>query len=263
MALERKLRKKLNEAILEVEAIDPYDEDPKIFERKIIIAREILDRNGVLAESDYRARLRTIEEIARQAFEQKKIENKEQGCAQPAEQNKNQIQTYSGFLRRMRIKVSSYTEGYSLKRFPEQGKDNSFRWKFNPKGRLENLDFTTKFGSKPIVSTSCSGSPNEDFAQITTYPIPREALFFTSGIQNKLKKNIYGTLIEFGYDYIKDFLNDIKSKRIKQYPVFNGEIALAEIINNNSAMEMIKTTAGIIHYIDEKSPGEYVIRYEQ
>ncbi|VVB78276.1 Uncharacterised protein [uncultured archaeon] len=258
MSLPKKLRIEINDAVRIIEELDPYCEDPKSFDEKMKNTIAILDRHGVIAESDYRTRLREAGERARQDFIEKQKEDEEWN--KPVENKpKNQVKIYSGLLRETRIKASINGESYSLKRFPRDKIDLAFRWRFNLNGRLENLDVTTKFGSEPIVSIK---NLENRSSEIEYYPLPEKAMPFISSFKNNPKPVVYEMLIRFGYNNTNDLWKDLNSGKIPNSPFSDGETALAEIVDNHNAMQMIKSTAIIFPYLDITSSGKWVISYK-
>lgn len=251
----------INGPILELESLDLYCEDPKSFEEKMRRAIGILDSNNIDPKSNYRRRLKTVEERAKIAFEEKQREDEEWNI--PVEKKQSPTLIYRGLLEKYLIRVCVYPEGYYVKKFPDKNKDVSFRWKFNSKGRLENLDLTTRSGSDPIVSLKGAvETPDWTSSQIDTYPIPEKALPFVSRFQNNPQHIVYGILIRFGHKSISNLLKDLSSRRIRDSYIADPEINLAKIVENRHAMKMMRATASIFPYTDLDNSGKCVLRYE-
>jgi hypothetical protein len=265
MGLPKKLRLELNDAVREIEELDPYCEDPKNFNERMRRTIAVLYSKAkkyeieISPESDYRKRLRVVEERARQAFEEKKRDDEEWNKP-PQEKKKNQIQIYSGLLKKIKIKACIDMEKYSLKRFPDKNKDVSFRWRFNANGRLENLDLTTRFGSERIVSIK--DVKTNRTADIEYYPFPEKALPFVTGFKNNPKPIFYEILIRLGYYNINDLLNNLNSGIVENSTFSDGETLLVKIINNGHAMQMIKETASVFPYVDVTSSGKWIMSYK-
>ena len=260
MTIPKKIRLEINEAVRDIEQLDPYCEDPQSFEEKMRKAIGVLDKRGVIPESDYRKRLKLVENLAKTSFEERKREDEEWN--RPIEQKKqSHVQIYSGLLRKVRIKVCIDVDKYSLKRFPDKNKDVSFRWRFNANGRLENLDLTTRFGSERIVSINNMKIMN-GASEIEYYPIPDIASPFMAYFKDNPKPLIYQTLIRLGYFNTNDLFNDLSLGKIKPHPISDGETPLIDIVNNRNAMQMINATASIFPEVEVKSNGEYVLKYK-
>ena len=245
MALPKKIRLELNEAVLEVESVDLDCFDSEILKAKIRKAIEFLDSKGVGAESEYRKRLDRV--------------NQEAGGTEV--KKKNTLKIYSGQLEDLPIKVCVDMDSYSLKKHLSNTRNDfvSFRWKFGFGGRLENLDLTTRFGSEPILLVENNSLETQ---RLRSYKLPKKAEQFTADIKINPKNMFYQNLIRRGYSHMQEILKNIELGKFKGSHFSHAEISLGEIISNSNAMEMINRTVGIVPYVNLDSSEKLVISYK-
>jgi len=256
MATPRELKRIINPLIGKLEMLDPYCEDPVKFQAEIDKINGILESKEVSQDSSYRTRLKVIQGRAIEAVKQREEDD------QPApEIKKDPLKIYAGLLKGIKIKILAYQDRFFLKRFNENNTDNSYRWKFNPLGRVESLDLTTRFGSYPIVSIRGNQSLDWNFSEIDCYPIPNKSFRHLKHLKDCPKDRIYEFLLRLGHDSMNTFLMSLRTGAVYDRPGPDPEIALSEVINNPDAMKMIRESASIFPTLEMKGLEKYAVRY--
>ncbi len=268
MVLPRRLRRELNEVVLNVVELDLTKETPESLKekkRKAIVAlylRAKEYRMEINPESDYIERLNIFEECAKQFFEQ--------GQVKPIAKTHIKIdpdkrRVYRGFVDPLTFRVTIDPDEYWLQSFPGKKQPRtSLRWVFNPRGRLKSLDCKVSENRMKLISVMSQDKASYEWreSEINAYHIPQDVLKLKLIFRNAQVCTIYQTMIQWGHINSNNLLENLSSERIEYIPCNPEETPLAEIVNDNPAIQMIRATASIFPYVKVDRNRRYFLRYE-
>jgi len=262
MALQRKLRRELNDAVLEVVELDLSKETTKSIEEKIHRVVCTLDRNGVSGESNYRTKIASFRKIAKEYFENGKVKVISES---PFKIDPDKRRVYNGFIEPFTFKVTIDPHEYFLERFPArtQPKTN-LRWGFNHIGRLKGLDYKISRNCGKLVSVTQTYRTSDEWqeSEMWVFPIPQEVLKLKPIFRNAEIYAVYQTMIEWGHISCRNLLEQVNLGKIEYLPCKREEIPLVEITNDNNGLEMISAAANIFPHVKANKSGKYTLRYE-
>jgi len=267
MALPRKLKREINESVLELVEIDLTKETSESIKEKIQKVVYTLDRNSVSEKSDYRSKLVDFEEYARQFFQKAYIKPILKTNINNIKIDPDKRRIYTGFIDPFTFRVTINPSEYWLQGFPgkKQQPKTRLRWIFSYNGRLKNLECKIAENHMKLISVLQTNKKSDERqeSEINVYPIPPEVLKLKPIFRNAEIYAIYQTMVYWGHKHSNNILENLGSERIQYLPSNPEEIPLAEMINDSHALKMIEATAGILPYIKRNGNGKYLLGYEK
>lgn len=268
MALPRKLRRELNDIVLNVVELDLAKESLESLKEKkrkaiaVLYSKANEYKTEIRPESDYIERLNIFEESAKQFFENGQVKPVVQT---PIRMDLDKRRVYMGFVDPFTFRATIDSDEYWLQSFPgKKQPKTSLRWGFNSFGRLKSLDCKISENRMRLISVLQTNKISNEWqeSEINAYPIPQDVLKLKPVFRNAETYAIYQTMIYWGHMHPNNILENLSSEKIEYIPCNPEEIPLTEIVNDAHALEMIKATASIFPYVRVDKNGRYFLRYE-
>lgn len=140
MALPRKLRRELNDRVCELEELDLTGNTLEDFQEILRRVNNFLDGNGILPESDYRKRVKMVEERAKDFYEPKKDKPKDEPPKEDDIDKRTPDIVYLGFVKSILYEVIPYDRRLVVRDCGYDGtRPDRLTWCFNLDGRLKFL----------------------------------------------------------------------------------------------------------------------------
>ena len=276
MSIPRKIRRLINDRVLDIEELDLKKETLESFKQKLGKTCQYLEGNGVTSESEYRKRLRVIEEKADSFF--KKIMGSNNNHHAPIS---NPIRldipltpkpellrtvvtpiTYVGIIKGPVVRVIADKDHYYLQ--SNYGPNKlKLRWSFNECGRLEQLEFGTNETFSLIVSIQdIKDRPIRwNYSPIKVYPFSDEVASINTKLYGR-DAIAYELLMGWGHITSRKILELSEGTGIGRCKIQNGERNLSTIVQNDKAIEMIGEARKIFPFL-EFNGDSYTLTYRQ
>jgi hypothetical protein len=275
MGLARKLRRELNDRVLELEEFDLSGLKLEDFLRELGKVNDFLNGNSVASDSEYRRRVKDAEEIARRYFSgEKRIEDlvlpqvaleHQQNGERPSDI------VYIGFIDSILYEVVEHSKGLSIRDSGFKGRKRLIlNWNFNPAGRLRFVGYGTSDREEKdiIIGVYNVGLPLDwQTTHIMTYDIPHE-MFQTYKLYGNIPSvSLYGRIMQWGHSAARKIVRGIENENVgNPYEFKYYQRSLLEL-RTTPHMDSLRTASTIFPYLsennDEPNNGSLKVTYKQ
>ena len=248
-SIPRKLRRRINQVVLDVEDLDLKECTRAEFDEEFQRAQDFLDGNGVIKSSDYRVRLLRIKEIAYSNFGV----NLHQEV--PVVDEALKYRDYAGVSERSFLRLHVETTQYSIKQFYGDGraKKSGLLWKFNRAGRIASVSAVSPiFRSSPQEMIVAQNGEEVDWkeARVTTFQIPKEIFELRPYFANDPAR-VYLNTLRWGHITSRKLLEHIQAGTTLD-PFQDNEISLRMASEDPFAMSMLKKAGELFPHLYTK-----------
>ena len=275
MGLARKIRRELNNRVLQLEELDLTELGLEDFLGELEKVNNYLSGNGVTSESEYRKRVKEAEENARRYFlGEKRLED----LAQPEDALETQENVgrppdtvYIGYVNSTLYEVIEHSKGLSIRDSGKKGRNRIIlNWNFNPLGRLNFVGFRTFHRDEKgfIIGVRNIGIPLDwQNAEVMTYEIPIEIIRANKLYGNIPSISLYGRIMAWGHADARNIIKGLENGKFEDpSELKNYKRSLLEL-RSTQHMDTLRIASTIFPYLSENgnnlNNGSFRVTYEQ